>query len=123
MNKQKMAIIIISTLLAMALVAVGIVMWLLPEGGNGKADLPTIDTTQTDGLTQGDPTEDLGAADTTLNTEAGAEATEGKETKPEKPEEPTIDIDVEVEDEPADPEGTVGSGGSNFEIDFDDLFN
>ncbi len=124
MTKQKITIIIICTLLAMALVAVGIVMWLLPEGGNGKTDIPANSTTQTDGLSQGDSTENVGAVDTTLDTEANTETTEGKETKPAQPDEPaekpTIGIDVEIESE--DPEDTIGSG-SNFEIDFDDLFN
>lgn len=116
MNKKKLTLIIVGTLLAMALVASALVLWLIP-GGN-----ETAEPNQTNG--------------SMIDDKNGPNAEENQES-----EEPTVNsneptVGVEVED-PATSgnsgnSGNTGNGGNsgnsgnsgnggNNEIDFDDL--
>ena len=133
MNKQKMTIIIICTVLAMALVAVGLVMWLVPRGNHEVAD-PSQSSEQTPQAAETEETETI--AETEALVTDPTETTAGKEegntqskpdnsakpttpTTPTQPQ-PTITVEIEEETEPVNNDKNEDSG-DNFEIDFDDL--
>ena len=118
MDKKKVTLIIVGTLLAMALVAALLVLWLVPAN---QTDAPQ----QTNGsvITE-DPTGEQ-------NSDETQDATEGAVN------EPTVGVDVEIpgttsgESGNNSGSGSTGNGGSgngntgnnggNNEIDFDDL--
>jgi len=93
MNKTKLALIIIGTLLAMALVATALVLWLVPGDTNGNGSDATAPS---DSQMIGDETGD-NTGDTTPDIN-----------------EPTVGVDVEIP-------GETGGNSGNSEIDFDDL--
>lgn len=119
MEKKKLAFIIIGTLLAMALVAAALVLWLVPADNGDKG---------------GDPTQTTGGA-----VIDGQNGEEGNETQND-PQEPTVGVEVEIPGETTGNGGNTGNTGNtgstgnqggnsdntgnqggNQEIDFDDL--
>lgn len=109
MNKKKLALIIVATLLSMALVAVALIVWLIP-GGSGD--------TQTPGQTNGAVTDNNGSEENNTGNGGGDTNQEGDVN------EPTVGVDVEVPGETGGNTGNSGDSGNqggNSEIDFDDL--
>ena len=92
MEKKKLALIIIGTLLAMALVVLALVLWLVPADNNNATD---------------DPTQTTGSA---MNDDKTGE--EGDETKGDS-QEPTVGVEVEIPDETTGNGGNSGTGTGN----------
>ena len=120
MDKKKLVLIIVGTLLAMALVATALVLWLLPKG-NGAGEDPTQTTS--------------GAV---IDDQNGEEGNENQDATQGGTQEPTVGVEVEIPDETTGNSGNSGNSGStgnsgnsgssgdsdngnNQEIDFDDL--